>query len=482
MGTINIKAYTEAVMAKAREAQKIYEAMASQELYDKAARAAAKAIYDAAEMLAVEAVEETQMGNVPDKIAKQRGLLTGQWAFAKGKKTTGVIGVEQGKLDKDCIITIAKPIGVICAVEPSTNPTATLAANCMQALKTGNAVVICSHPKAKNVSIHCTELIRDAIAEMGIPKDLVQCVEEPSLDMTSAFMSAADVVVATGGPSMVEAANSSGKPSFGVGQGNCQVCIDKGMSKEFEKLASLMVPNRSMDNAVMCTGEQGFILPSEDYDAFKKAFSMQNVMFVEDEAVIDRIRNVCFVPKADGNGMRLNAAMAGKSAKELGAVAELEVPDGVTLLICRIKSFGEAEMLCHEKLMPVSYVYTYEGEWKMAIDIAISNLNIEGIGHSTVVISDDKDNQLYAGLQLPVCRVIINNSDIAVGGGAYTYNGVSYDTGTVATSGVGCGFWQKNILCENFDFLRLLNYTRIIYTVEVDQIQTEEEVWSETAE
>lgn len=477
----DVKAYTEAVMARARAAQRAYEAMASQELYDKAARAAARVVYDAAEMLAAEAVEETQMGNVKDKIAKQRGLLTGQWAFAKGKKTTGVIGVEQGKLDKDCIITIAKPIGVICAVEPSTNPTATLAANCMQALKTGNAVVICSHPRAKNVSLHCTELIRESIAALGLPKDLVQCVEEPSLDMTNAFMRASDVVVATGGPGMVEAANSSGKPSFGVGQGNCQVCIDKGMSKDFEKLASLMVPNRSMDNAVMCSGEQGFILPTEDYNAFKEAFSRQGVMFVEDEEIVGKIRDACFVPKADGTGKRLNAALAGKSTKELGALVGLEVPDGVTLLICRVNNFGEAEMLCHEKLMPVSYVYTYEGDWKTAIDIAISNLQIEGIGHSSVIISDDKEHQLYAGLQLPVCRVVVNNSDIALGGGAYTYGGVSYDTGTIATSGVGCGFWQKNILCENFTFLRLLNYTRIIYTVEVDHIQTDEEVWSEVA-
>lgn len=470
--SMDFETYVETLMAKARKAQEQY-AGSTQKQLNSAARIAAKTVYDNAEMFAREAVEETRLGNVEDKIAKQRNLLKDQWCFTKDKITTGVVGWEQGKLNEDCILKIAKPLGVICGVMPSTNPTATLAANCMQALKTGNAIIVCPHPRAQKVSMHCVEMIREAIKEVGAPEDLVQCTEIASMELTGLLMHAADVVVATGGPGVVNAANSSGKPSLGVGQGNCQVCIDHGMTEKFDEMAEKMIPNRAFDNAILCSGEQMFILPAEDAERFKKAIEAYGAMVIDDEAVISKIRSAIFVPKKSGDGYQLNVDLVGKSAREIAAAVGIAIPEGVKLLVARISEFGEKELLCREKLLPVSCYFPYEGNWDTALKIAKANLMIEGAGHSAVVYSDDKDHQLRAGLELPVCRVVINNCDAAIGGGRY------YDTGTVATSGVGCGYWQHNILSENLNYSHLLNYTRMIFTVQGKEPPTDEEIWAE---
>lgn len=213
MKEFNINEYVEGLVHNARVAQAIY-ADANQQQLNKAARAVARVVYDNAVVFAEEAVAETGMGTVEGKILKQKSAMTSQWCYTRDKKSTGVIGWEQGKLDVDCILKIAKPIGVVAAVMPVTNPTTTMGANAMYALKSGNAIIVCPHPRAKNVSLHCANLMREALVKIGMPADLVQCVEEPSIEATGAVMHAADVVVATGGTGMVVAANSSGNPSF----------------------------------------------------------------------------------------------------------------------------------------------------------------------------------------------------------------------------------------------------------------------------
>ena len=465
------EAYIAGLVEKARAAQAVY-AEFTQEQLNKVARICAKTVYDNAEVFAKEAVEETRMGTVEGKILKQKSAMTSQWHYTKDKISKGVVGWEQGKLDVDCILKIAKPVGVICGVMPSTNPTTNMGANAMQALKGGNALIVCPHPRAKKVSIHCAEMLRKAIADLGAPADLIQCIEEPTMELTQAAMHACDLVMATGGTGVVEAANSSGNPSLGVGQGNCQVVIDKGMQDKFDALSAAAVINRAWDSGIPCTGEQSIILPACDEREILAAFERNGAFVISDPDQVDLIRSALFDVDANGK-YTLNRDHVGRSVQELGKCVGIEVPDDKKTIMVKVTKYGKDEPLCREKLCPVSAFIAYEGEWEEAVHIAKTNLLMEGAGHSSDIYTNSEEKQLYAGNELPVCRLIVNNANSVVGGEPYFTNGM------VATSGVGCGVWQKNILKENLTFAHLLNYTRMYYTVPGKETPTDEEIWAE---
>lgn len=464
------QAYIDELVKKARAAQAVYASF-DQEGLNRTARAAARCVYDNAEIFAHEAVEETGMGTVEGKILKQRAAMTTQWCYTKDKISTGIVGWEQGKLEVDCVLKIAKPIGVVAAVQPVTNPTTCFGGNAMYALKSGNAIIICPHPRAKNVSNHCGQLMREAIAAVGAPADLVQVIEEPSIEMTTAAMASCDVVIATGGPGMVKAANSSGNPSLGVGQGNCQVIIDKGMEDYFDRLAEGAIENRIWDSGIPCTGEQTVIMPACDADAIVKAFQKHGAMVIEDEETVAKLRELLFEVK---NGVsRANPAYVGQSAQTIGKAIGLEVPDEVKSFLVHIHKYGPEELLCKEKMCPVTNYITYEGDWAEGVAIAKANLLFEGAGHSSDIYTLSEENQKYAGLELPICRLIVNNNNGIIGGEPYYTNGI------IATTGLGCGYWQSNILGENLTYEHLLNYTRMFYTVPGKESPSEEEIWAE---
>lgn len=316
-------------------------------------------------------------------------------------------------------------------------------------------------------------MIREAIAAVGAPADLVQVIEEPSIEMTGEAMRQCDLILATGGPGMVKAANSSGTPSFGVGQGNCQVVIDRGMSGKFEEMAADIVNNRAYDSGIPCTGEQTIILPEEDMDAFCAALERNKGMVIDNPTVIARFREMLFVPDKAGIP-RANPDYVGKNVQELGHEAGIAVPDVVLSIFVKIGKYGPDELLCKEKMCPIANLYGYKGDWKEAVHIAKTNLLMEGAGHSTDVYSNDKDHQIYAGIELPVCRMPINSGQSMVGGRPY------YSGGLPSTSSLGCGFWQSNNISENLTFEHLLNYTRMLYKVETNKPNpTEEEIWAE---
>ena len=465
--------YVSGLVAKARKAQAAYAGF-TQEQLDKAARAAAKSVYDNAELLAVEAVEETGMGTVEGKIKKMRGAMTNQWAYSKGRVSKGIVGWEKGKLDVDCILKIAKPAGVIAGVMPVTNPTTTMGANAMQALKAGNAIIVCPHPRAKNVSLHCADIIRKAIAATGAPEDLVQCVDEPAIALTGEVMAQCDLVVATGGPNIVKAANSSGNPSLGVGQGNCQVIIDKGMTGRFDEIAADIMVNRAYDSGIPCTGEQTIIVPECDKQAMYDAVNRNKGMVVTDPTAIEKLRQMLFKKNEATGEMTANPTYVGMDIKKLGAEMGVEVPDGVLSIVVEISKYGDDDPLCNQQMCPTAAMITYSGDWEEAVHIAKTNLLMEGAGHSTDIYTEDKDHQIYAGLEIPVCRMPVNVGQGAVGGRPY------YTGGMPSTSGIGCGYWQKNMLGENLTFEHLLNYTRMLYKVDADPVElTDEEVWAE---
>ncbi|MCI8993416.1 MAG: aldehyde dehydrogenase family protein [Eubacterium sp.] len=466
--------YIARLLKKARVAQTAYSDHPTQAVYDKAARACAKTVYDNAEQLAVEAVEETKMGSVEGKVAKMQMSMTAQWHWTKDKKSTGVLGWKTGKLDVNCILEIAKPAGVICAVMPSTNPTANIGSNTMQALKGGNAIIICPHPSAKNVSLHCTDMIRASLKKLGVPEDLVQCVAEPSILATQECMSACNLVVATGGPGIVDAANRSGTPNYGVGQGNCQVIVDRGMNEKFDFIAEGSITCRSWDSGIPCTSDQTVIVPEEDKEEIMAAYDRHGAVVITDKVKVDKMREILFTKNEKTGEYAMNRAFVGKPIKEIGEAIGVEVPEGKRTFLVEIEKYGEEELLCKEKLTVVTNIITYKKDWEEAVHIAKTNLLMEGAGHSTDIYTNDKDHELYAGLEIPVCRLIINNNNLACSGEPYHSNGL------VSTHGLGGGFFQGNITSEHVNFSHMLNITRMVYTVPYfGKELTPEEIWAE---
>ena len=464
--------YVQELLEKAKAAQAVF-AKATQEQLDLAARACAKVVFDNAEMFAIEAVEETGMGTVPGKVAKQKNSMKFQWMYTKSRPSTGIVGWEKGKLDVDCILKFAKPAGIIGAVMPTTNPTTTMGSNTMQALKGGNAIIVCPHPRAKKVSMHCAEMIRAAVAETGAPIDLVQCVEEPTMELTNAIMRAVDLVVVTGGTGVVKAANESGNPSLGCGQGNVQVVIDKGMSYDFDRIATLVLNNRAYDSGIPCTCEQTVFVPAADKEAFIAAINRNNGMYIDDKDVIQRLREHIFVPDAKTGELRHSGNFVGLNIQTVGEKCGFEVADNIVAVAVEVSKYGKEELLCREKMLPVLSVFAYDGEWEDAVAMAKTNLIMEGSGHSSSIYTDDKDHQVYAGQELPVGRVCVNGGQGLAGGRPY------YCGGMPATSGTGCGYWQKNAVSGNLTFEKMLNYTRVLYKVPAEvEDPTDEEVWA----
>ncbi|HSQ90223.1 aldehyde dehydrogenase family protein, partial [Romboutsia sp.] len=261
------------LIQKARIAQKEFEKF-SQEQVDEAVRAIGKAVYDNGEMLARMAVDETQMGVYEDKIVKNKGKSKAVWNKLKGAKSRGIIRY----VEEEGIVEVAKPIGVVGAVTPTTNPTMTPMHNAMIALKGGNALVICPHPRAKNTGLKTVELMREALKAVGAPQDLIQIVDEPSVEISNLVMQLSDACISTGGPGMVKVAYSSGKPAFGVGAGNVQCLIDK--DAKVEEVVPKVIKGRIYDNGILCTCEQSAICPKDMYDDFIELLVQQGAYYI----------------------------------------------------------------------------------------------------------------------------------------------------------------------------------------------------------
>ncbi|MBN1239693.1 MAG: aldehyde dehydrogenase family protein, partial [Gammaproteobacteria bacterium] len=290
------------LVAKARAAQAEYENM-SQEQVDAIVRDIGKYVYDNAEMLARMAVDETGIGDYNDKILKNKGKARVIWNNLKDKKSRGIIGEEP----ESNIVLVAKPMGVVGAVTPVTNPIVTPMCNGMFALKAGNAVIFAPHPKAQKCTKHLTDEFQRIVESHGGPRNLVQMVENGSVEKTQELMRSVDVVVATGGGAMVKSAYSSGKPSYGVGAGNVPVIIDRGV--DLKEAVEKIVAGAAFDNGIICSHEQFVLTPQEAYKDTVAAFAATGkVWFTEDEAEIQKLRDVVF---PDGH---LNKDVVGKPA------------------------------------------------------------------------------------------------------------------------------------------------------------------------
>lgn len=444
--------YVANLVGKARIAQKQFERdYTTQRAVDEVVRAAGKAIYDNAEVLGREAFEETGMGDIAGKMLKMQSVSLRSWNFMKGKPSVGVID----DFSEPGIKVIAKPIGVIGAVMPSTNPVATVIGNSMMALKCRNAIIIAAHPASAKGSIHTTQFIREALEGIGAPADLVQCIEEPSIAMTTELLNQADVNIATGGAGMVKAVYSAGRPAFGVGQGNCQAIVDADYP-DFKRVAATCVANRSFDNGVPCTGEQTLIIPEGREQEMLEALKEAGGYVITEEEDIAKLREKIFPTPM------INREVVGKSAFQIAKLCGLEVPEGAKVLVVKNQARGAEDPLCKEILCPVIRYTTYT-EFEDAAQIAISNLNCEGAGHSSSIWSKNQEHIDYVANLIPVGRFHIEQPTI---GG---------NNAIAPTVTIGCGTWGNNSISENLQYYHLMNVTRLTTALPTPIVSTAED-------
>lgn len=444
------------MISRAKKAQVQYQERFNQETVDEIVKAAARIIYDNAETLARMAVDETGMGVYEHKVAKNRNKSKGVWMNLQGKKSMGVLDIEE----TTGMIKIAKPVGVVAAITPTTNPIVTPMANIVFALKTKNAMIVAPHPNAKNCSVRTVKLIQEAIAKYGVPEDLVQIIEEPSIQKTQELMSMVDVVVATGGMQMVHSAYSSGKPSFGVGAGNVQVILDRFI--DYDEAADKIITGRAFDNGIICSGEQSFIYHKDDKEEIFEAFRKHGAYFAKEEEH-DKIVNTIFT-----NGS-ISRDIVGQSVQFIAKKAGINIPEGTRVIVVEAQGIGKNDLICKEKMCPVMTCLPYTN-FEEAVNIAKTNLSVEGSGHTAGIHSNNQANIIKAGSEISVSRLIVN-APCSITAGGSIQNGLS------VTTTLGCGTWGNNSISENFTYKHLLNITRIAQISPHIQLPTDEEIW-----
>lgn len=422
-----------------RSAQRIYSTY-TQEQVDRIFLAAASAANKARIPLAKMAVEETGMGIVEDKVIKNNYASEHIYNAYRNVKTCGVIEEDKSYGMKK----IAEPVGVIAAVIPTTNPTSTAIFKCLLALKTRNAIVISPHPRAKNSTIEAARIVLDAAVAAGAPEGIIDWIDVPSLDLTNLIMKDADLILATGGPGMVKAAYSSGKPAVGVGPGNTPAIIDD--SADVVLAVNSIIHSKTFDNGMICASEQSVIVHKKVYDAVKKEFKARGCHFLNAEE-LDKVRKTILI-----NGS-LNARIVGQSAGKIAEISGFKVPDITKILIGEVESVDLSEEFAHEKLSPVLAMYKAK-DFDDALDKAEHLIADGGYGHTSsiyldVVTQQDKLNEFEA--RMKTCRILVNTPS-SQGGIGDLYNFKLRPSLTL-----GCGSWGGNSVSENVGVKHLLN-------------------------
>ena len=412
----------------------------TQEQVDKIFKAAAIAANEARIPLAKLAVEETGMGVVEDKVIKNHFASEYIYNKYKNEKTCGV--VEES--DSYGYKKVLEPVGVIAAVIPTTNPTSTVIFKTLAALKTRNGIIISPHPRAKKSTIEAAKVVLEAAIEAGAPEDIISWIDVPSLDLTNLLMQSADIILATGGPGMVKAAYSSGKPALGVGAGNVPAVIDD--SADIILAVNSIIHSKTFDNGMICASEQSVIVLDSIYDKVKAEFKARGCYFLNPEET-EKVRKTIII-----NGA-LNAKIVGQKAHTIAELAGVKVPETTKILIGEVESVDISEEFAHEKLSPVLAMY-HAKNFEDATDKALRLVLDGGIGHTSSLYVDtitgkDKIEAFYS--KMKTCRVVINTPS-SQGGIGDIYNFKLNPSLTL-----GCGTWGGNSVSENVTIKHLLN-------------------------
>lgn len=428
---------------RVREAQKVFSTYNQKEV-DEIFRQAAIAANNARIMLARMAVEETGMGVVEDKVIKNHFASEYIYNNYKDDKTCGVIDRDESF----GITKIAEPIGVIAAIVPTTNPTSTAIFKALISLKTRNGMIFSPHPRAKGATIAAAKIILEAAVKAGAPDGIISWIDEPTVELSQLLMKESDLILATGGPGMVKAAYSSGKPAIGVGAGNTPAIIDE--TAHIKMAVSSILLSKSFDNGVICASEQSVLVMDEIYDEAKKEFEDRGGYILKGEEV-DKIRKIIMVNNA------LNSAIVGQSAYKIAQMAGIEVPESTKVLIGEIESVELEEPLSHEKLSPILAMYRVNS-FDEALKKAERLVELGGFGHTSVLYTDgikSENRILKFGATMKTARTIINmpSSQGAIGD--------IYNFKLAPSLTLGCGSWGGNSISENVGVKHLLNIKRV---------------------
>ena len=429
----------EAALERARAAQKIF-ATYTQEQVDAIFLAAATAANQARIPLAQMAVEETGMGIVEDKVIKNHYASEYIYNQYRDAKTCGVIEEDKAFGTKK----IAEPIGVVGAVIPTTNPTSTAIFKALICLKTRNAIIISPHPRAKKSTIEAAKVVLEAAVAAGAPENIIAWIDVPSLEMTNLVMQEADIILATGGPGMVKAAYSSGKPALGVGAGNTPAIIDD--SADITLAVNSIIHSKTFDNGMICASEQSTIVLDKVYDAVKQEFAARGCYFLKDDE-LDKVRKTIII-----NGA-LNAKIVGQKAAKIAELSGVTVPAGTKILIGEVESVDLSEEFAHEKLSPVLAMYRAK-DIQDAFGKAEQLVADGGYGHTSSIYLDainEKDKLDEFAARMKTCRILVNTPSSQGGIGDL------YNFKLAPSLTLGCGSWGGNSVSENVGVKHLIN-------------------------
>lgn len=445
-------------MQRARSAMREVAEWGQDEI-DLAVRALAWSVYEdsAASELAELAVETTGLGNIADKVRKNKRKTIGTLRDLLRLPSVGVVdtATEQG------IVKIAKPVGVVASMTPSTNPAATPINNAMMAVNGANAIIFAPSPAGWATTARVVEFARTALRSIGGPEDLVQVLPQPvSRDLTGALMQAADLVIATGAQENVRAAYRSGTPAIGVGAGNVPVIIDS--SADLADASAKITASKTFDNATSCSAENSLIILDDIYDAAIAALESAGGHLLEPERV-DDIRLRLF-PGGD-----LDRAVIAKDYDVLCEHLSVKPRPAGQFLLLELEQVDATEPLCGEKLSLVTTVFR-ASSIEEAVGLSAELLRVQGMGHSAGIHSHNRDSIDLAARHLNVARLLINQAH-AVG------NGGSFDNALPFSLSMGCGTWGKNSICENLSGKHFLNYTRVVSTIPTD-LPSEQELFN----
>lgn len=420
-----------------------------------------KAIAEAGEIHAKElaeiAVEETGFGKVEDKIYKNHmasGLL---YEEIKNQQTIGIVDADQ----EGQVITIADPVGLIMGIVPSTNPTSTVLYNSMIAIKSRNPIIFSPHPKASKCTSRAIEIVNEAAVKSGAPENIVQGLTKLSIDATNELMHADEVklIIATGGPAMVKAAYSAGKPAIGVGAGNSPAYIEK--TADIKKAVRNIMASKTFDNGTICASEQSLIVERSNRQEVVSEFEKAGAYFMTDE----ECKKVCTL--LFRNGTAMNPNFVGRSAKVIADAAGISIPSGTKVLVGEQYGVGKEYPLSYEKLTSVLGFYTVN-DWKEACDLSFKLLE-NGIGHTMSLHTEDKEIARKFAIK-PASRILVNT------GG--TMGGTGLTTGLPIALTLGCGTMGGSSVSENVGPKHLVNFKKLVYGIkDADKLVEEDEIF-----
>ena len=427
-----------------REAQRIF-ATYTQEQVDEIFRQAAIAANDNRIKLAKMAVAETGMGIVEDKVIKNHFAAEYIYNQYKDMKTCGVL-----EEDKTYGITkVAEPIGVIAAIVPTTNPTSTAIFKTLIALKTRNAIIISPHPRAKKATIEAARIVLEAAVKAGAPEGIIGWIDEPSVELSQNVMRESDIILATGGPAMVKAAYSSGRPALGVGAGNTPAIIDE--TAHIKMAVNSILLSKTFDNGVICASEQSLVVLEQVYDEVKKELSERGAYILKGEEV-DKVRGIILNEKGG-----LNANIVGQSAYKIAEMAGINIPASAKVLIGEVESVELEEPFSHEKLSPILAMYKVKS-YEEALQKAGRLIELGGMGHTSILYTDQvkcRDRILEFGEKMKTARTLIN---MPASQGAI---GDIFNFKLAPSLTLGCGSWGGNSVSENVGPKHLINIKSI---------------------